>query len=99
MPRHGPDDAGDLNRYLQTAILAARAAARIQQAERDSDLEIETKSTDVDLVTRVDRLCEERIREVIADAHPSHQVLGEEGGDVVAEGGDPRFRWIVDPID
>lgn len=92
-------DAGELNRYLQTAILAAREAARIQQAERDSDMQIETKSTDVDLVTRVDRLCEERIRQVIAAEHPTHQVLGEEGGDVTVEGGDPRFRWIVDPID
>ncbi len=91
--------SAELDRFLQTAILAAHEAARIQLAERGGDMEIRTKSTDVDLVTRVDHLCEERIREVITAAHPTHQVLGEEAGEVVVKGGDARFRWIVDPID
>lgn len=90
-----PNDA--LDRYLHTAIHAAREAARIQLTELGSDLQIETKSSDVDLVTRVDKLCEQRIRQVILGAHPNHTVLGEEGGDV--QGSDGRFRWIVDPID
>lgn len=86
--------------YLHTAIQAAREAGRIQLAELGSDLEVTTKSTDWDLVTRVDQLCEERIREVILSAHPSHEVLGEEGGSSL-EGGDAgaSHRWIVDPID
>ncbi|NLG09265.1 MAG: inositol monophosphatase [Deinococcales bacterium] len=98
-PEAGAPSAAELNRYLQTAVQAAHEAARIQLAERGTDMQIETKTTDTDLVTRVDRLCEERVREVIAAAHPSHQVLGEEGGAVAGAESDPRFRWIVDPID
>jgi myo-inositol-1(or 4)-monophosphatase len=33
----------------------------------------------------------------LGEAFPSHSILGEEGGARV--GSDPRFRWIVDPLD
>lgn len=85
-----------MDRYLHTALFAAREAVRIQLAEKDTDLGITTKSTDTDLVTRVDRLCEERIREILAEAYPDHAVLGEEEGETLPGA---RFRWIVDPID
>lgn len=88
-------DNRDLESYLRTAIRAAREAARIQLAERGSDLEIKVKSTDIDLVTRVDAMCEDAIRRIIAEAHPDHVVIGEELGHE-AEG---HFRWIVDPLD
>lgn len=87
---HEPLDA-----YLRTAIRAAREAARIQLAERESDLEVEMKSSDIDLVTRVDALCEESIRRIIAEEHKGHVVIGEElGHDATG-----RYRWIVDPLD
>jgi myo-inositol-1(or 4)-monophosphatase len=83
--------------YLHTAIRAAREAGRIQQFHAgSSELQISTKSSRSDLVTMVDRLCEERIREVIGSAHPDHQVLGEELGQ---QGGESDYRWIVDPLD
>src|SRR5690606_10624926 len=63
-----------------TARMAAREAAAIQRAELGSDLQVETKSSEVDLVTKVDRACEERIRSVILASHPGHVVLGEEAG-------------------
>lgn len=94
-----PEAPGALDRYLHSAIYAATEAGRIQLAELGSDLEVTSKSTEVDLVTRVDRLCEERIREVLNAAHPTHTVLGEEEGDAGAPGTDARYRWIVDPID
>lgn len=97
MTKQSPNepDLGELDAYLRTAIRAAREAARIQLAERDSDLEIASKSTDIDLVTRVDELCEKGIRRIIAEEHPEHVVLGEELGQQ-AEG---HYRWIVDPLD
>lgn len=81
--------------YLASAIRAAREAARIQLGHLGSDLDIDTKSSDIDLVTQVDRLCETRIREVLLEAHPGHVVLGEEQG----QRGEARHRWIVDPLD
>src|SRR5690606_1004385 len=84
-----------LDGYLRTAIRAAREAARIQLAEKDSDLEIEVKSSDIDLVTRVDALCEESIRRIIGEAHPDHVVMGEELG----QSASGSKRWIVDPLD
>jgi myo-inositol-1(or 4)-monophosphatase len=47
------------------------------------------------LVTKVDKLCEAKIRELIAAAFPEHIVLGEEQG----QQGDAPYRWIVDPLD
>src|SRR5690554_2632703 len=87
--------APDTDAYLRTAIRAAREAAAIQLAERGSDLGVGTKSSDIDIVTRVDTLCEERIRRVIAEEHPDHVVIGEELGHEATG----RMRWIVDPLD
>jgi histidinol-phosphatase len=48
------------------------------------------------LVTQADTEVETHLRDRIADAFPSHTVLGEEFG-VAADAGDGR--WIIDPID
>lgn len=92
-----------LDDLLFTAITAAREAGRIQIEELGSDLEVGTKSTDTDLVTRVDKLCEERVREVVLSAYPDHEFLGEEAssaaGGVRAAGSGAAPRWIVDPLD
>lgn len=84
-----------LETYLQTALKAAEAAAKIQLEHLGSDLGIETKSSDSDLVTIVDKACEAVIRQIILEAHPDHSILGEEGGNV----GMSRYQWIVDPLD
>jgi myo-inositol-1(or 4)-monophosphatase len=82
--------------YLTTAIQAAQAASKLHQFYAGSDLGISTKSNDIDLVTKVDKLCEEKIREIILQAHPDQVVLGEEGGQ---SEGNASHRWIVDPLD
>jgi myo-inositol-1(or 4)-monophosphatase len=82
--------------YLDTAIYAAREAARIHRFHVGTDLDIGRKSTDKDLVTHVDKLSEARIREIVAERHPEHVVLGEEQGQPQ---GEARRRWIVDPLD
>ena len=81
--------------FLNTAVRAAQAAARIHQSNVGRDLDIATKSTDIDLVTRVDKESEARIREILLSAYPDHVVLGEEEG----QDGDAAYRWIVDPLD
>jgi myo-inositol-1(or 4)-monophosphatase len=85
----------NLRPYLDTAITAARAAGRIQLENLGTELSIQTKSSDSDLVTRVDAACEAIIRQTILEAHPGHAVLGEEEG----AQGSSRYQWIVDPLD
>jgi histidinol-phosphatase len=55
-----------------------------------------TAKHDRTLVTQADTEVETHLRERIADAFPSHTVLGEEFG-VADDAGDGR--WIIDPID
>lgn len=86
----------DTKAFLVTAIHAAQAAARLHQFYVGGELEIDTKSTHTDLVTKVDTLAEEKIRDILLSAYPEHVVLGEEQGQ---PGGESRGRWIVDPLD
>ncbi len=56
----------------------------------------ETKSSDVDPVTVVDRAAEEYIVERLRAARPGDGIVGEEGADEASSTG---VEWIVDPID
>ncbi len=94
MPSSDPRDP-----FLHVAIRAAREAARIQLAHLGSELEVDTKSSEVDIVTQVDRLCETRIREILLGDYPDHTVLGEEEGEEPGRADGGRYRWIVDPLD
>ena len=81
--------------FLALAIKAARAAGLIQRDSLGRDLGISSKSVESDLVTIVDAECEAAIRHLILEAFPSHQILGEEGGNI----GSSDYLWIVDPLD
>jgi myo-inositol-1(or 4)-monophosphatase len=91
-----PHDPNLIADALGVAHRAADAAARIHRGYAGAVLELDTKSSPIDLVTEVDRLSEAAIRREISVAFPDHVVLGEEGGQAR---GDARFRWIVDPLD
>jgi myo-inositol-1(or 4)-monophosphatase len=86
----------DYSLLLATAIQAARAAGTVLTEHARSGFRIEYKGA-INLVTDADRVAEERIVQTILAAHPSHRILGEEGG----QGGsaDSRYQWIVDPLD
>lgn len=85
-----------LRGFLHTAIRAARAAAHLHRSSIGSDLGVAIKTSEADLVTRVDKESEALIREVLLSSYPDHVVLGEEEGQ---PGGDAPYRWIVDPLD
>lgn len=86
----------DINKLKEVMFNAADEAARIQLEYFEKDFEIGRKLNYSDLVTEVDKKSEARIIEVIHETYPSHNVLGEEGGDQhrVSD-----YVWIVDPID
>jgi myo-inositol-1(or 4)-monophosphatase len=83
------DDLHDL------AIRAVRESGKIQKEWLGRDKRIEFKGA-INLVTEVDRRCEQRIIEIIKKAFPQHNILTEETP--MPELPSP-FRWIVDPLD
>ena len=85
----------DRSIYLKEALFAADLARQIQLSYQSSGFEIETKSTEFDLVTTADKEAEKVISAHLLSKFPTHSILGEEGG---ARGEGP-YRWIVDPID
>lgn len=86
---------------LRVAETVARDAAELVLAayeRRGAGLAVDTKSTDTDLVTAVDRDAERLIRARLAELRPGDSVLGEEDGGVLAAAPD-AVTWVVDPID
>lgn len=65
-------------------------------ASRAEALGTQTKSTEVDPVTRIDTESEALIRRILAELRPQDAILGEEEGGQIAESG---VTWIADPVD
>ncbi len=85
-----------MNNFLDTAIKAAKEAAVIQLEYLNKELDIQTKASEFDLVTKADKLAEAKIIEVISKVFPEHSFLAEESGKATR---DSDYLWIVDPID
>ena len=84
-----------LDDLQDVAIHAARESGTIQREWLGRDKGIELKG-EINLVTEVDRRCEERIVEIIKKAFPLHNILTEETS--MPELPSP-YRWIIDPLD
>ena len=84
-----------LDRQLDTAIAAAKEAGRIQMERLGHVRDIQFKG-EINLVTEVDKLCEETIFKILKGPFPQYGTLGEESG---GQKGDSDFKWIVDPLD
>ena len=81
---------------LELATALARQAGALQRQRFHEPREIETKSSAIDLVTDVDKACEELILSQISSKRPDDRVLAEETG---AHGEGGGLLWIVDPLD
>ena len=83
--------------FLATAhALADRAAAVILPHFR-TGCAVDHKGGDLfDPVTKADRDAETAIRAGLAEAYPSHGILGEEFGALRT---DAEYCWVIDPID
>ncbi len=101
------------NGMLNTAVKAAQIAGKlILKNFEQAELQINEKQKN-DLVTNVDKECEQAIKDFILSKYPTHRFLGEEGGIQQKElteqeqrklshsSNDPNndYLWIVDPID
>lgn len=87
----------ELDETLALAVRLARAAGAVQRERYETVLHIATKSAAVDLVTEVDRRCEDLIVEALRRERPADAILAEEGSNREAAGAD--WRWVIDPLD
>ncbi|WP_135662896.1 inositol monophosphatase family protein [Halorhabdus rudnickae] len=91
----------DFDAELAVARRAARAAGELIDSEAGTEFRAATatdeKSAVNDIVTAVDRECQERIVTAISEQFPDDRIVGEETG--TADRQDAGREWIVDPID
>jgi myo-inositol-1(or 4)-monophosphatase len=85
-----------VSELLALASAIAREAGGIARARFHEPRTIDTKSSEIDLVTDVDRALDALIRTRILDARPSDGLLTEEN---TAHAGTSGVRWVVDPLD
>ena len=64
--------------------------------DRPAELEVETKSTAIDVVTQMDIRAEAFIVQELMAARPDDGIVGEEGADRPSKSG---ITWVIDPID
>jgi myo-inositol-1(or 4)-monophosphatase len=84
---------------LAIALPIARdAAATARRMRVEAITDVQTKSTDTDVVTAADKAVERQVVAALRAVRPGDGVLGEEYGDDRAPAGGGT-RWILDPID
>jgi len=83
--------------FLDIAKQASLEAGKIHMEFFEKDNEVSYKLNQFDLVTKVDKLSEEKIETIILNNFPEHSILGEEGG--IKGNQQSDYLWIVDPLD
>jgi len=92
-----PAVSDEARAVLALATRLAREAGAIQRDRYETGFAVATKSSSIDLVTEVDRACEEHIVTALRRERPGDAVLAEEGSQ--HGGAAAPWRWIIDPLD
>lgn len=85
----------DVDLFRTVAADAALVAGKLQREKLGARIRIEHKGA-LDLVTEVDRACEDAIVARLRRSFPSHDIVAEET-DLGRKGSD--YVWVVDPLD
>ena len=83
---------------LELALDIAKSTSQILVNQRPKNMEFESKSTPVDLVTEMDKAAERHIVQRVKEVRPNDSFLGEEGTALPPEN-PSNVKWIIDPID
>lgn len=87
-----------LQTMLKDAIDMAAAVGEIHmESFRSPRLRMDTKTSQYDVVTEVDKASEQYLVKEISKKYPGHTIIGEETGKHIHEGAD--WEWVVDPLD
>lgn len=89
-------DSPATNELLELARSTGDAAAELIVTKVGAAKTIDTKASNLDLVTEVDRASEELIVDRLLSLRPNDGILGEEGSSVTGTSG---VDWVIDPID
>jgi myo-inositol-1(or 4)-monophosphatase len=90
----GPDP----RELLAAAVEVVRpAAVQARQMRDEARGQVDTKTTDTDVVTAADRAVERAVVAALHERRPNDTVLGEEYGEEARDGA--AVRWLLDPID
>jgi myo-inositol-1(or 4)-monophosphatase len=88
----------ELSQRLHAAKLACTVAGNLQRRHYQQSFTIDTKSSGIDLVTSVDKACDEAISQAIAALFPQDRLLTEETYQedqaILLDN-----TWVIDPID
>lgn len=78
------------------AVELAKEAGQILMDHFERRLAVESKSSEIDLVTEADVASEKLIVEAVRERYPGHSILSEEG---LGEEQAGEFLWLIDPLD
>jgi histidinol phosphatase-like enzyme (inositol monophosphatase family) len=81
--------------FVTLAEAMAAAAGEVTRRYFRTGLDVQDKPDDTP-VTLADREAEARLREIVAERHPDHGVVGEEAG---SDRPEAEYVWVLDPID
>lgn len=84
-----------MNELLDLAIDIAKKAGALLVARPDK-FDVDTKTSDIDIVTQMDKASERLIVDSILAVRPDDGIIGEEGSDRPSKSG---YTWVIDPID
>ena len=84
-----------MEELLELAIDIAKQAGELLLS-RPNHLDIETKTSAIDIVTQMDRASEKLIVDAILAARPDDGIIGEEGANRPSRSG---YTWVIDPVD
>jgi myo-inositol-1(or 4)-monophosphatase len=84
-----------MNKYLATAVSAAREAGDLLRQNFGSELKVDSQEA-YDIKLEMDVRSQKLITDHILATFPDHAIYGEEG---LAGNQESPFQWIVDPID
>jgi myo-inositol-1(or 4)-monophosphatase len=89
--------AAESEELVRIAVTVATEAAELVRTARSHAVtQVDTKSSETDVVTAADRASEQLVRDRLAQLRPGEPVLGEEEGGATSLDG---LVWVVDPID
>jgi myo-inositol-1(or 4)-monophosphatase len=94
MTAHNPQQILAFELLELAKRVGQQAAAMLM--ERPAELQVETKSTAIDVVTQMDIKVEAFIVEKLLAARPDDGVIGEEGAARESTSG---ITWVIDPLD